>query len=73
MPAVLNDTVVVETEVESLSTTSLTFKQILKNSTGRVCATALVKVVATNKEGHLYKKLPELLAKPFQSSIHSAI
>ncbi len=64
--AKLDDIIEVETEVVDCSRFCLTFKQaILDSITKKVCVEAIVKVVAINNQGKLYKTLPLEIKKIF--------
>jgi hypothetical protein len=55
---------VVETSVKEFSRLSITFKQVIKNKqTETINSIADVQIVAVNKEGKLYRTLPECLIK----------
>lgn len=71
-PGKLNDTLVVETSIEAMTVNSVTFSQIIKNKrTGKICTNASVKVVAINKAGTLYRKLPLQLKEGYEKAFLS--
>ena len=62
--AKFEDEIIVETTVKEYSRLSIIFKQVIKNKqTGNINTTATVQIVAVNKQGKLYKTLPECLVK----------
>lgn len=57
--ALLNDTIIIETEITNVSPVSVTFTQTIKNKeTNAVHLIAEVKNVAINSEHKMYRKLP---------------
>ena len=57
--AKLNDIVTINTEIQEYSRCSVTFYQTVKDENNdKTYIEALVKVVAVNKEGKLYRSLP---------------
>lgn len=61
--AKLNDVVIIETFASKLTPLSVTFNQTVKDkNTERVYIQAQVEVVAINKQGRLYRRMPELLS-----------
>ena len=70
--AKLDDKLIVETSIEEVSVSSVTFLQTIKNAkTGKVCISASVKVVAINKAGQLYRRLPEVLKLNYTRALES--
>ena len=68
----LDDTLVVETSIESMTVNSVTFAQIIKNkSTDKICTSASVKIVAINKSGALYRKLPNQLKTGYETALQN--
>ena len=66
--AVLDERVIVETELIKLSPLTATFSQIIKNEvTGQIRTAAEVDVVAVHNDGKLYRRLPEFLRVPLES------
>lgn len=60
--AKLDETLIVETSFEKITTLFVTFKQIIKSKeTGKNCIEATFDVVAVNSEGNLYRRIPENL------------
>src|SRR5574344_931488 len=58
--AKLNDRVIIETEIEKYNNLCVTFRQkVLSKETGKLFVEALVDVVAVNKNGKLYRKMPQ--------------
>ena len=66
-PAMLEDEIKIETDVVDKGRFYVTFQQIIKNEkTDKEYIEALVKVVAVNKSGKLYRSLPEQVEKIVQ-------
>ena len=66
-PAMLEDEITVQTNVVDKGRFYVTFQQIIKDEkTDKVYIEALVKVVAVNKSGKLYRSLPEQVEKIVQ-------
>ena len=62
----LDDTILINTEITEKSRCSITFHQtITDENQEKVYIDAIVKVVAINKSGKLYRSLPEQLSKMF--------
>ena len=60
--AKLNDVVLVETEISKLNPITMVFSQTVRDkNSGRVFIQAEVEVVAINKAGKLYRRIPEVL------------
>ena len=58
----LDDELIIRTKIESISTTAITFCQTVEDTTvNQTCAIAKVKVVSTNNQGILYKRIPQIL------------
>ncbi len=65
--AKLEDEIVIETDVVDQGRFYITFRQIIKDiKSQKVYIEALVKVVAVNKSGKLYRSLPEQIEKIVQ-------
>lgn len=65
--AKLEDVMLVETEITSFRGFTVTFTQTIKSKeTGKTYIEAEVTVVAIDKNGKLYRKMPEVLAKTFE-------
>ena len=68
--AKVDDIVVVETELISCNGLTAVFKQVIKNKeTGKVYTEAEVTIVAVNREGKLYRKMPEILVEIFNKDL----
>ena len=62
----LDDELSIETAIDEISATSMTFKQVIKTvAECKTCIEAKVKVVAVNSDGALYKRLPQVLVQAF--------
>lgn len=67
--AKINDTVLVETSIKKFNSLSVTFQQkVLSKVTGKVFVEAIVDVVAVNKAGKLYRRMPQILADMFEKA-----
>ena len=68
--AKFNDDIVIETWLDKFSTVSATFKQIIKSKeTGKNFVEATVDIVAVNKQGKLYRKMPDVLNSVFEKAL----
>ena len=66
----LEDIVIIETEISEFKGLTATFKQTIKSKdTGNIFITADVVIVAVNKDGKLYRRIPEPLASIFEREI----
>lgn len=66
----LNDILTVETELIGISRISVTFRQVIKiKSSGVVCTSADVTVVAIDKSGKLYRTFPPILTEKFEQEL----
>ena len=64
--AKLDDRVVVETWIKSVTPIRVTFGQKIRNAqTGALHIIAEFETVAVNNEGRLYREMPEVLKKAF--------
>jgi acyl-CoA thioester hydrolase len=69
-PAKNFDELLVETEIEKLSKLSITFShKITRISDGQTIITATSTVVAIDKDGKLYRRLPEFIYEVLESSM----
>lgn len=65
--AKLNDTLIVETQIEKYNFLSVTFKQkIFNKDTGKTFIEATVDVVSVDNNGKLYRKMPQVLFDAFE-------
>ena len=70
MSAKIDDIMVVETQLQSYNGLSAVFKQVISNKeSGKVYIEAEVTVVAVNKDGKLYRKMPQVLAEVFDQEL----
>ena len=68
--AKLNDEIIVETFATKLTPLSITFNQIIKSKKdNKIFVQAQVDVVAINKEGKLYRRMPEILSNSVKEVI----
>lgn len=74
MSAKIDDVMVVETELLSFNGLSAVFKQVISNKeTGKVYIEAEVNIVCVNKEGKLYRRVPEILSNIFNEVLKCPI
>lgn|SRR5574344_677113 len=65
--AKLDDLIIVETSIEEIKPSNITFKQIIKNKQTEIeniCA--YVKIVAVNNDGKMFRKIPEEIMDKFK-------
>ena len=68
--ALLDERIVVETEITNMTPILVQFTQIIKNKeTGKVCTIGLVEVVAVNNQGRIYRRIPDILKIPCEKSM----
>ena len=67
-PAKVHDTLIIETTVDKLTPIRATMLQKITNKeTGKEVATATVTFVCTDKEGNLYRKMPDAMYKMLET------
>lgn len=66
--AMLNNPVIIETKIQKYNALSVTFEQIIKSPEDKIFAKATVDVVAINKAGKLYRRMPEVLVEMFKKA-----
>ncbi len=72
--AMLNDNLTINTKISEMKNTSMIFTQIIKNTkTEQIYTIANVRVVATNSQGKLYKKLPTIFSEAYEKSLLTTI
>ena len=58
--AMLDDDLIIETAVAKITPLCVTFEQIIKKkNSDKVCLVATIDVVTVNKEGKLYRRMPQ--------------
>ena len=68
--ALLDDRIVVETEITEMSQLVVTFTQTIKHKeTGKVFTIGKIDVVAVNNQGKIYRKIPDILRIPCEKSM----
>ena len=68
--ALLDDRIVVETEITDMSQLVVTFTQTIKHKeTGKVFTIGKIEVVAVNNQGKIYRKIPDILRTPCENSM----
>jgi acyl-CoA thioester hydrolase len=74
MSAKVDDVIVVETELKSYNGLAAVFKQIIKNKyTNKVYTEAEVTIVAVNRDGKLYRRMPKILADVFEQELECPV
>ena len=70
--ALLDERIVVETEITKMTPIVVQFTQTIKNKeTDKVCTIGIVEVVAVNNEGKIYRRIPEVLKNPCEQAMNS--
>lgn len=68
--AKIDDEMIIETSIQKFNSLSVTFQQVIKDkNSDRVFIEALVDVVAINKNGKLYRKMPQVLTDAFEKAM----
>ena len=69
-PAMLEDIIIIETELEKYTSLYAIFKQkIFNKKTNKLLTEAMVTVVAVDENGKLYRKMPQCLIDLFEKSL----
>lgn len=69
-PAKLNDTVIIQTELEKYTPLYAIFKQeMFEKTNNKLLCCASVTIVATDKDGKLYRKMPSRLLEIFKKAL----
>src|SRR5574344_1535175 len=70
--AKLNDIVIIETKIKNFNPISVKFEQKIYNKeSGKTYILAEIDVVAVNKEGKLYRRLPDILVEMFEKAMEN--
>ena len=68
--ALLDDKIIVETEITEMTQLVVQFTQIIKHKeTGKVFTIGKIEVVAVNGEGRIYRRIPDILKVPCEKSM----
>ena len=68
--ALLDDKIIVETEITEMTQLVVQFTQIIKHKeTGKVFTIGKIEVVAVNSEGRIYRRVPDVLKVPCEKSM----
>ena len=68
--AKLNDEIIIQTSIQKFNSLSVTFEQkIMGKETGKTFVEAIIDVVAVNKDGKLYRRMPEVLINAFKKAM----
>ena len=71
--ALLDERIVVETEITKMTPIVVQFTQTIKNKeTDKVCTIGIVEVVAVTNEGKIYRRIPEILKIPCEQAMNQA-
>ena len=69
--AMLDDRIIVETEITKMSPILVQFTQTIKNkSTDKIHTIGIVEVVAVDNNGKIYRRIPEILKSPCEASMN---
>lgn len=72
--AMLDDKIVVETEVTKISPIVIQFTQTIKsNETDKIYTIGTVEVVAVNNSGKIYRRIPDILRIPCEKAMKEEI
>lgn len=72
--AKLDDDLIIETYVQKFNSLSVTFEQkIISKATGKIFIEAAVDVVTIDKNGKLYRKMPQILIDAFEKATKEEI
>ncbi len=70
--ALLDERIVVETEITKMSPIVVQFTQTIKNKeSDKVYTIGVVEVVAVTNEGKIYRRIPEILKIPCEKTMNS--
>ena len=70
--ALLDERIVVETEITKMSPIVVQFTQTIKNKeSDKVYTIGVVEVVAVTNEGKIYRRIPEILKIPCEKAMNS--
>ena len=70
LSAKVDEIAVIETELLSFNGLTAVFKQVIRNKeTQKIYTEAEVTIVAVNREGKLYRRMPEILANVFEREL----
>ena len=68
--ALLDEKIVVETEITEMTPLVVQFTQVIKNKeSGKVYTIGKIEVVAVNNEGRIYRRIPEILRIPCEKAM----
>ena len=63
--ALLDERIIIETEITNMTPIVVQFTQIIKNKeSGKIYTIGTVEVVAVNNNGRIYRRIPEILSAP---------
>ncbi len=70
--AKLEDNILIETSISKISPITITFLQIIKNKeSNKVYTQAEIEVVAVNKEGRIYRRMPDMLKSACEKTLEA--
>ena len=62
--------IIITTKIKEFNSICVKFEQKIKNkNTGRTFIEALIEVVTVNREGKLYRKMPQILTEAFEKAM----
>ena len=69
-PALMNERILIETEISELKNVSVKFSHTIKEkSSAKIHVIADTTIVAINKEGKLYKKMPRHIYNAYENAL----
>ncbi len=68
--ALLDERIIVETEITKMTPIVVQFTQVIKNKeTGKTYTIGTIEVVAVSNEGKIYRRIPDILRVPCEKSM----
>ncbi|MDD3236867.1 MAG: acyl-CoA thioesterase [Candidatus Gastranaerophilales bacterium] len=72
--AMFNEKIIIETSIEEVKNTTVKFKHIVKEKeTQKLRTIATSTIVAVDKQGKLYRKLPENIYSCFENAVNQTV
>ena len=68
--AMLDDKIIVETEITEMTPIRVQFTQVIKHKeTGNIFTIGTIEVVAVNNQGKIYRRIPDILKAPCEKAM----
>lgn len=68
--AMLDDKIIVETEITEMTPIRVQFTQVIKHKeTGNIFTIGTIEVVAVNNQGKIYRRIPDILKAPCEQAM----